>query len=1052
VILRTSRTLLRIVGFAAFVFFVAILGLGLRLSAGPISLDFLKGNVETALSEGDGGYQLRMDRLLLTWDGVAGGLGFSAIGARITDGDGGRIGEVPKATMGLSFRAMLHGVLAPTRIRVEQPVFHLLRRLGTSQTQAGQVAAEVEEATLAGLVAGLLGRGLHGTSAASHPLGYLSEFRLIGASITIDDQVLEASWHLPRMDLALYRDEEGISGDYAAEIELFGKRARFTGDIHYPYAVGKLRVGIDFHEIEPAMFAIEATPLSYLSGLKIPLSGSIGLSLFKDGRLDEATLDLSSGKGRLFIPDVYDKGLEITFAKLNGTISGGLEKFVIEEFFVDLGGPTVKVSLRENREGEKLFLNGDVEILSMPIDDLPRYWPLGFSDNTREWIDEQLSFGTLKETRAIFSAVIDLEKGPSFEITELKGTIAYSGIDTIYMSDFPAVVGAGGTGTFDLATLHLALTQGTHEGLVLAKGGVHIFDLESEDPYARVDVTVAGPVRRALELLDHQKLRYLEKMELSPDRFEGEALIHLFLEFPLLADLAFEAIEIGADATLQALSFKDAIPGVNLRKGEVHLKLEGSSISMTGHGEVGGVPAKITWKENFSGKAAFQSRYTLKARMDDAARQRFGYSGAPFLSGPTEVALVYTSRDDKGQLAIDLDLASAELRVPGFEWTKPVGAPGKGTIQIDFDKGRLRKIRELVMTADGLDVKGEIDFALDGKTIEWVRFERLKFGLTDVEGKVARAADGGFDVTLTGRSFDAKKILEQDEEESEMDLPPLRLSVAVDAVRLGPGSGEKINHLEGTLQYDGKFWNSIRLDGVLEKRGTLKIVVQPGKDTRLLTVTSDAGGAVLEALGIMRNLHGGSLVISGVFHDNEKPDMPLRGRIKMKNFHAINAPVLAKVLVVASLTGILDLLKDKGVQFTRLDVPFTITPSEIHLDQGRAFGASLGITFAGRIDKVKDALDIRGTIVPAYTINRILGEIPIIGNILIGGKGEGVFAITYKAEGSREDPKVSVNLLSALAPGFLRKFFDVFEEEVKTILSPAPSPSTAPPPETEAKP
>jgi len=1050
VILRTSRTLLRIVGFATFVFFVAILGLGLRLSAGPISLDFLKGNVETALSEGDGGYQLRMDRLLLTWDGVAGGLGFAAIGARITDGDGGRIGEVPKATMGLSFRAMLHGVLAPTRIRVEQPVFHLLRRLGTSQTQAGQVAAEVEDATLAGLVAGLLGSGLHGTSAALHPLGYLSEFRLIGASITIDDQVLEASWHLPRMDLALYRDEEEISGDYAAEIELLGKSARFTGDILYPYEVGKLRVGIDFHEIEAAMFAIEATPLSHLSGLKIPLSGSIGLSLFKDGRLDEATLDLSSGKGRIFIPGIYDKGLEIAFAKLNGTISGGLETWVIEEFFVDLGGPTVKVALRENRKGEKLFLNGDVEILSMPIDDLPRYWPLGFSDNTREWIDEQLSFGNIKETRAIFSAVIDLEKGPSFDVTELKGTIAYSGIDTIYMSDFPAVVGAGGTGTFDLATLHLALTKGTHEGLVLAKGGVHIFDLESEDPYARVDVTVAGPVRRALELLDHQKLRYLEKMELSPDRFEGEALIHLFLEFPLLADLALEEIEIGADATLQALSFKDAIPGVDLRKGEVQLKLEGSSISMTGHGEIGGVPAKITWKENFSGKAAFQSRYTLKARMDGAARQKFGYSGAPFLSGPTEVALVYTSGDDKGQLAIDLDLASAELRVPGFEWTKPVGAPGKGTIQINFDKGRLRKIRELVMTADGLDVKGEIGFALDGKTIEWAQFERLKFGLTDVEGKGVRAADGGFDVTLTGRGFDAEKILDQ--EESETDLPPLKLTVAVDAVRLGPGSGEKIDRLEGTLQYDGKFWNSIMLDGVLEKRGTLKIVVQPGKDTRLLTVTSDAGGAVLEALGIMKNLHGGSLVISGVFHDNEKPEMPLRGRIKMKDFRAANAPILTRVLAVASLTGILNLLTGEGLEFTRLDVPFTITPSEILLDQGRAFGASLGITFAGRIDKVKDVLDIRGTVVPAYTINRILGKIPIIGNILIGGKGEGVFAITYKAEGSREDPKVSVNLLSALAPGFLRKFFDVFEEEVKTILSPAPSSSTAPPPETEAKP
>ena len=106
-ILRTSKIFLRIVGFAAFVFFVAILGLGLRLSAGPISLAFLKGDVETALSEGDGGYQLRMDGLLLTWEGVAGGLGFAAIEARITDGDGGRSGEVPKE----------EGIGSPSRVK-----------------------------------------------------------------------------------------------------------------------------------------------------------------------------------------------------------------------------------------------------------------------------------------------------------------------------------------------------------------------------------------------------------------------------------------------------------------------------------------------------------------------------------------------------------------------------------------------------------------------------------------------------------------------------------------------------------------------------------------------------------------------------------------------------------------------------------------------------------------------------------------------------------------------------------------------------------------------
>jgi hypothetical protein len=67
-----------------------------------------------------------------------------------------------------------------------------------------------------------------------------------------------------------------------------------------------------------------------------------------------------------------------------------------------------------------------------------------------------------------------------------------------------------------------------------------------------------------------------------------------------------------------------------------------------------------------------------------------------------------------------------------------------------------------------------------------------------------------------------------------------------------------------------------------------------------------------------------------------------------------------------------------------------------------------------------------GTLVPAYTINSVLGEIPLIGTLLVGRKGEGIFALTYGISGSVEEPVITVNPLSALAPGFLRNFFAVF--------------------------
>ena len=92
----------------------------------------------------------------------------------------------------------------------------------------------------------------------------------------------------------------------------------------------------------------------------------------------------------------------------------------------------------------------------------------------------------------------------------------------------------------------------------------------------------------------------------------------------------------------------------------------------------------------------------------------------------------------------------------------------------------------------------------------------------------------------------------------------------------------------------------------------------------------------------------------------------------------------------------------------------------------RAFGPSLGITLDGEINGDADEISMFGTLIPAYTINSVLGEIPLIGTLLVGRQGEGVFALTYGISGPVERPVITVNPLSALAPGFLRNFFAIF--------------------------
>src|SRR3546814_14564771 len=98
----------------------------------------------------------------------------------------------------------------------------------------------------------------------------------------------------------------------------------------------------------------------------------------------------------------------------------------------------------------------------------------------------------------------------------------------------------------------------------------------------------------------------------------------------------------------------------------------------------------------------------------------------------------------------------------------------------------------------------------------------------------------------------------------------------------------------------------------------------------------------------------------------------------------------------------------------------------------RIYGASLGLTAKGNIDFDRDAIDLTGVVVPAYSINNFLSKIPLLGTILTGGEGEGLISVVYTVDGPTDDPDVSVTPLPALTPGFL-----------PPLLPPGPRPGPA---------
>jgi hypothetical protein len=88
-------------------------------------------------------------------------------------------------------------------------------------------------------------------------------------------------------------------------------------------------------------------------------------------------------------------------------------------------------------------------------------------------------------------------------------------------------------------------------------------------------------------------------------------------------------------------------------------------------------------------------------------------------------------------------------------------------------------------------------------------------------------------------------------------------------------------------------------------------------------------------------------------------------------------------------------------------------------------GPSLGLTGAGSYDIPRDNLDIDGVVAPSPMLNlSMLGSIPVLGDLLVSRRGEGVFGMTYSINGHAGEPRVGVNPVSALTPGILRRIFE----------------------------
>ena len=146
-----------------------------------------------------------------------------------------------------------------------------------------------------------------------------------------------------------------------------------------------------------------------------------------------------------------------------------------------------------------------------------------------------------------------------------------------------------------------------------------------------------------------------------------------------------------------------------------------------------------------------------------------------------------------------------------------------------------------------------------------------------------------------------------------------------------------------------------------------------------------------------------------------------KSRLNIFDFKVKEMPALTKLLSLASLQGIADLMTGEGIRFNEFEMNFNNKSKLMTIDEIHAIGPAISILMSGYIESEK-LVSLRGTLVPATTLNKIVGSLPLIGNILVGKKvGEGVFGVSFKIKGPPKDLKTTVNPIKTLTPRFITR-------------------------------
>ena len=323
--------------------------------------------------------------------------------------------------------------------------------------------------------------------------------------------------------------------------------------------------------------------------------------------------------------------------------------------------------------------------------------------------------------------------------------------------------------------------------------------------------------------------------------------------------------------------------------------------------------------------------------------------------------------------------------------------------------------------------KIKIENLLLDKTFKIESLKSINFDYFDKKDKknkfIIKKEDN--DYFITGPSFNADSFIENliNDNEDKLNIFKKDFNIFFKIDHIYLDDQHEVKNFKGNLYLKNNEFLNGNLTAVFPENQKLNFSINSDQERKITTLFLGKAKPLIKRYKFIKGYEGGSLD----FYSSKKGNKSI-STLKIYDFKLKKLPALTKLLTLASLKGIADILSGEGIRFEEFEMNFESSGDLMTIKEIYAIGPAISILMDGYVEKDK-VVSLRGTLVPATTINKAIGSIPLLGKILVGSKaGEGVFGVSFKIKGPPKDLQTTVNPIKTLTPRFITRTLEKIKE------------------------